>query len=876
MSLQELQEIYLFMEDYNSSLSQARKLLANNGHDDANELANELAFIYKQPRFESEEHRVAPKDVDLPILALLYIGGFSIEEIRDIYHRYVNSKALYSDNYFSKWGNKVLDGIRQNNWRGIGTLPFKVPYIRQEYEKLDQKLTDHYVSPSMSEQQRNAIDLSQAADPDADMVYEDEDIVVYRSDSMDKCIHYSKNSNLCIGYPRESNYYWRYRTGAQREDKLGMTTYFVFWKNPDGSINPDERIIVDALGDENGSANEYSYNTVVPNNDEDISKESLLDNYPDLEDPFRKGVFQFIPYGENEKRVTEIKDNNYSILDDTLKTYADYDIYVQLGKKVLDGEWDQLKLPISIKKLLVKKYMGAGNMVSKEVFKKYGNKNDITWYEDILSRNQDAALAYYIDRDGKVQNEAIKAYYDLEKDRVDELKEQYKHSQYINLSYQNLYVLPDFSDRDDIISFNCADNKLRTLKGSPKRVELDFDCNYNFINTLEGGPEYVGGMFSCSSNALANLKGFPKTVKGSINISYNRDLKNLEGCPKIVWGLNASDCNLHTLEGGPENVGNNFSCASNYTLTNIQGAPKRVGESFDCSNCGITSLEGGPKKVGYSYDCSYNKLKSYEGTPEEIGGFFSGYGNTEANTDRENKPLESSNRAELWSLKFKKKIREMMKSFPDPRVKTESFTFKKFFERKTYLHQIDESYAKPLTTNNIGAVISGMAAVERRNFSSYYAAGEGSLIHDSDLDGFMGYGLFDEQGRIVGYVYGYTMGADGEYYQVNSINPNDINFHDKEFRQAIEEEGFEQVCNPDNTLYVSNMAINKENRIGLKKMLLPFLSDAKSSGHEYLVFDGLSDTLKLLRNEKRLGANSLKIMADVPEGERSLVVMKFV
>lgn len=56
-------------------------------------------------------------------------------------------------------------------------------------------------------------------------------------------------------------------------------------------------------------------------------------------------------------------------------------------------------------------------------------------------------------------------------------------------------------------NFKCWDNKLRSLKGSPKRVGGVFDCGANQLTSLEGGPKDVYGKYDCSYNMLTTLEG---------------------------------------------------------------------------------------------------------------------------------------------------------------------------------------------------------------------------------------------------------------------------------------------------------------------------------------------------------------------------------
>ena len=81
---------------------------------------------------------------------------------------------------------------------------------------------------------------------------------------------------------------------------------------------------------------------------------------------------------------------------------------------------------------------------------------------------------------------------------------------------------------------------------------------------------------------------------------------------KVAKGFFCTDClELTSLEGGPEEVGENYNVAST-CITSLKGAPKKVGGYFDCSYNSIISLEGAPKEVGKNFDCSECKGKFTE------------------------------------------------------------------------------------------------------------------------------------------------------------------------------------------------------------------------------------------------------------------------
>jgi hypothetical protein len=84
--------------------------------------------------------------------------------------------------------------------------------------------------------------------------------------------------------------------------------------------------------------------------------------------------------------------------------------------------------------------------------------------------------------------------------------------------------------------FDCSDNKLTTLEGSPKSVGGYFNCPENELITLAGGPIEVGGNFYCERNKLVTLEGGPIKVNGNVYDCENNKLRSLKGFPEIFWG----------------------------------------------------------------------------------------------------------------------------------------------------------------------------------------------------------------------------------------------------------------------------------------------------------------------------------------------------
>jgi hypothetical protein len=82
--------------------------------------------------------------------------------------------------------------------------------------------------------------------------------------------------------------------------------------------------------------------------------------------------------------------------------------------------------------------------------------------------------------------------------------------------------------------FDCSDNYLTSLEGSPIFVDDEFDCRNNQLFSLIGGPDYVSGDYRCNYNRLTDLKGSPHHIERDFDFSNNKTLYSLEGCPREI------------------------------------------------------------------------------------------------------------------------------------------------------------------------------------------------------------------------------------------------------------------------------------------------------------------------------------------------------
>ena len=99
----------------------------------------------------------------------------------------------------------------------------------------------------------------------------------------------------------------------------------------------------------------------------------------------------------------------------------------------------------------------------------------------------------------------------------------------VNIAWMKLTNIP-FNFRYVSGMFNCSDNNLETLKGSPKTNEMDFRCSKNKLKSLEFGPETIlkyidiGNerySITCGSNSIASLKMGPTLVPEYFNCEDN-------------------------------------------------------------------------------------------------------------------------------------------------------------------------------------------------------------------------------------------------------------------------------------------------------------------------------------------------------------------
>lgn len=199
----------------------------------------------------------------------------------------------------------------------------------------------------------------------------------------------------------------------------------------------------------------------------------------------------------------------------------------------------------------------------------------------------------------------------VEKDRIDSLCVKYRITNYS--------INPDGTiDVDGDVMLNRA-----SLSAIPLRfgkVSGYFDCSQNQLISLKGSPTIVGGYFKCTMNSLISLEFCPTTVVGTFQC-YENILTSLKHCPDEVYGLSCNINKLTSLEHCPTTIHSFFNCSEN-KLTSLMGCPTTLGDALYCSDNLLTTLEHCPTTVIGDLECHNNPLQTLIHFPKTVGGKY--------------------------------------------------------------------------------------------------------------------------------------------------------------------------------------------------------------------------------------------------------------
>lgn len=144
----------------------------------------------------------------------------------------------------------------------------------------------------------------------------------------------------------------------------------------------------------------------------------------------------------------------------------------------------------------------------------------------------------------------------------------------VNLTDMNLTELPvQFGIVEG--KFNCGNNLLTSLKGSPYKTD-SFYCHNNCLTNLNDGPQIVRDYYDCSNNQLTTLVGAPQKMEAGEFSCNNNNLTSLIGAPQTLDTLKCHQNKLNTLTGISNTIHTFLDISFNHNLTSLKGSPKKI------------------------------------------------------------------------------------------------------------------------------------------------------------------------------------------------------------------------------------------------------------------------------------------------------------
>lgn len=125
------------------------------------------------------------------------------------------------------------------------------------------------------------------------------------------------------------------------------------------------------------------------------------------------------------------------------------------------------------------------------------------------------------------------------------------------------------------ISFMNLSSILKEI-GNFGKVTGNFDCSENALISLEGSPSFIGGSFLCQKNKLETLEHCPNNV-GSNFYCFGNNLKSLQHSPKTVGlGFFAYSNYLTSIKNSTNSIGKDFDLRNNNNLEDLTSLPKEI------------------------------------------------------------------------------------------------------------------------------------------------------------------------------------------------------------------------------------------------------------------------------------------------------------
>jgi hypothetical protein len=174
-----------------------------------------------------------------------------------------------------------------------------------------------------------------------------------------------------------------------------------------------------------------------------------------------------------------------------------------------------------------------------------------------------------------------------------------------------------------------------------------------------------------------------------------------------------------------------------------------------------------------------------------------------------------------------------------------------------------------------------MESVDRSSFEHYtesqgydFSQDAEDIADDFQQPGALGVGITDDDGSILGYVYGYNMTMDEMPPADAGISNDDLTeqFGVRLYINVSENfaENLATMIRSGKIFYISNLAL-PSHKIQLYKMIKKLIKKLRASGYEYVTFDALSDSLRLFMGKdltpkaSRLALFGVKLIAAIPD-----------
>jgi hypothetical protein len=180
-----------------------------------------------------------------------------------------------------------------------------------------------------------------------------------------------------------------------------------------------------------------------------------------------------------------------------------------------------------------------------------------------------------------------------------------------------------------------------------------------------------------------------------------------------------------------------------------------------------------------------------------------------------------------------------------------------YFELCSNLNVYEEAFVDRITPNEN---FERMEEIDYKYFRHVgYNQDADNLKDDTTQKGFLGYGLYNNEKEIVGYLYGYSLSEDEidpDKIDISSIkihkniNIQYGNFFKKSIKleeiRNVDHNDLLKIFNPKNSFYVANFAVETQYRVHVKKLIETFFNMLKQKGIKYVLFDAQPDTKRIL------------------------------